>query len=259
MLTNERDEEVEAGTGVLFIEEIPRYKSYSCSESDDEDDKDDDHAEFQNVEEDKEDESKTTGFMPWSFDEPTFCLDQGKSKRQKWTTSQARLSIINELKFISSPAHEKEEDEWEKNYFYEVSTCIFGASVLFCRPYNRALYSFRNMQPNGLQGNHYQDQSHEFGVKKGKAIEKREKIEPWTNQKKRSKGWLRMYSIRMDGSASDLMQEELWQSDSRADDSTNDVPCHHRPPIPYRCTFVNSRRSKHWPSARSVSSSHYHQ
>ena len=130
-----RDEEVEAGTGVLFIDETPRYKSYSCSESDDEDDKVDDHAEFQNVGEDKEDESETTGFMPWSFDEPTFHLDQGKSKRQKWTTSQARLSIINELKTISSPAHEKEEDEWE-NYFYEVSTCIFGASVLFCRPYN---------------------------------------------------------------------------------------------------------------------------
>ena len=133
----------------------------------------------------------------------------------------------------------------------------FGASVLFCRPY----ISFIFFQKYAAQWiarqfsgywktimKHYQDQSHEFGVKKGKAIEEREEIEPWTNQKKRSKGWLRMYSIQMDGSASDLTQEELWQSDSRADDSTNDVPLHHRPPIPYRCTFVNSRRSKHWPS-----------
>ena len=118
---SESDDEAERS--VVVIDETPRYECSSCSESEDEEDKDDDHVEFRNVGDDDEDESGTAGFVPWSHDEPTFRLDQGKTKRPKWTTSGARLSIIDELKNASSPVHEKEKDEWEE-YFYKVSAYL---------------------------------------------------------------------------------------------------------------------------------------
>jgi hypothetical protein len=56
-------------------------------------------------------------YVPLKFDEPTFRLYQSRAKCPKWTTLQARLSIIDELKDDSSPVHEEEEDNWQ-SYFY---------------------------------------------------------------------------------------------------------------------------------------------
>jgi hypothetical protein len=46
-----------------------------------------------------------------------------------------------------------------------------------------------------------------------KANGKKKGTEPWTTQKTRSKGWLLLYCIWMDDSASNMTKEELLQSD----------------------------------------------
>lgn len=108
----------------------------------------DDSSSSESSDEDSDDESSygngANTYVPLKFDEPTFRLDQSRAKRPKWTTSQARLSIIDELKDDSSPVHQKEEDNWQ-SYFYQVS-------AVYCLPniFLLLIISCRNMQLNGL-------------------------------------------------------------------------------------------------------------
>lgn len=115
--SSEDEEQVGDGTQSKAVRFSLQCRGFDESSSESSDEDSDDEASYGNG----------ATYVPLKFDEPTFRLDR-RAKRPKWTKSQARLSIIDELKDDSSPVHQEEEDNWQ-SYFYQVS-------VVYCLPNN---------------------------------------------------------------------------------------------------------------------------